>query len=91
MALEFGSDEHRAIEGIAALLDLMPRIPGESDDALAQRMAAWAMEQGPNIRWDAILYATYAMIDQLDQKLGFMRLSEVGLRALSDYNELGRA
>jgi hypothetical protein len=91
MALDFGSDEHRAIEGIAALLDLMPRIPGESDDALALRMAAWAMEQGPNIRQDAILHATYAMIDQLDRRLGFMRLSEVGLRALSDYNEPGRA
>ncbi len=91
MSLDFGSDEHRAIEGIAALLDLMPHIPGETNDALAWRMTSWALEQGPNVRREAILYATYAMIDQLDQKLGFMRLSEVGLRALSDYNEPGRA
>jgi hypothetical protein len=91
MALDFGSDEHRAIEGIAALLDLMPRFPGESDDDLAGRMAVWAMEQGPNVRYDAVLYATHAMIAKLDQRLGFMRLSEVGLRALSNYNESGRA
>lgn len=82
----FGPDEQRAIEAIAALLDLFPREPDEDDEMLAQRMASWGIQQGPHVRLKAILYATRAMVTMLPYGHHFGELSEVGMAALHEYN-----
>jgi len=83
----WGPDENRAIEAVAALLEIFPRIPGETDADLAQRMAQWAMQQGPNVRADAVHYAVSAMVAALPRKLMFMQLADIGMNALHEYNE----
>jgi hypothetical protein len=82
----FAPDEHRAIEAISALLDLFPREAEEDDEMLAQRMATWGIQQGPNVRWGAILYATRAMITRLPYRHHFGDLALVGMEALQRFN-----
>jgi hypothetical protein len=89
MTTTLGTDEHRAIEAIAALLDLFPREPGEEDDSLIYRMASWGIQQGPDVRWEAIIYSTRAMVNMLPYGHHFGELSVVGLAALERYNQLG--
>ncbi len=87
---DFGSDEHRALEGIAALLYLNPRDPKEDDESLSWRMADWALLQGPAVRWDAMLHAVRAMVKAQQERngLGFTQLSQAGVTALGEYNRL---
>lgn len=69
------------------MLEVFPRLPGEDDDALAQRMAEWGVHQGPNVRWEAVLYATQVMIASFRAEMHFAQLAEIGLHALYTYNE----
>lgn len=85
---DFGSDEQRAVEGIAALLDLYPREDGEDDEGLAWRMANWALLQGPSVRWDAMLHASRVMINAKQSGAHFSQLSEMGSDALYEYNRV---
>ncbi|MBN1428456.1 MAG: hypothetical protein JXB07_08725 [Anaerolineae bacterium] len=82
----FAPDEHRAIEAISALLDLFPRETDEDDETLAQRMATWGIQQGPDVRRGAIVYATRAMITGLRYPHHFGELTIVGMEALQRYN-----
>lgn len=84
----YGSDEHRAAEAIAALLDLNPFDFDEDAESLAQRMAAWGTLQGPNVRWEAMWYVTHAMIEAQAEGVKFPLLAEVGMDALHEYNWL---
>jgi hypothetical protein len=81
----FGSDEHRAIEGVAVLLELTPRLPDESDGMLLERMVFWAMQQGPSVRYDAMRQVIAPMILHRGHR-SFMELAQVGLDALQAYN-----
>ncbi len=83
----WGPDENRAIEAVAALLEIFPREPGETDDQLAHRMADWAIQQGPNVRREAVLEAIAAMIAAMPQGHLFNDLADIGLDALRQYNE----
>ena len=83
----WGPDENRAIEAVAALLEIFPRLPGETDEELAQRMSAWAIQQGPNVRGEAVYCAVRAMIAALPHGYMFVQLAELGLNALHEYNE----
>jgi hypothetical protein len=85
---DYGPDEHRAVEGIAALLDLNPPNPGEDDESVAWCMADWALLQGPAVRWDAMLYCARAMIDAQHEGMRYVQMAEVGLEALYEYNRL---
>jgi hypothetical protein len=84
----WGPDENRVVEAIAALLDLFPRYPGEDDAALSERMARWAIQQGSNVRWEAVVYASGEMIVARGSGLHFPELGDVGLRALHTFNEM---
>jgi hypothetical protein len=83
----WGPDENRTVEAIAAILEVFPRLPGEGDAALADRLAQWGILQGPNVRRDAVLHATQAMIAKLGPGVHFGRLAEIGMHALGKYNE----
>lgn len=82
----WGPDENRAIEAVAALLEIFPREPGETDQELAVRMGKWAVQQGPNVRWEAMIIAITAMIKHLPDGYMFSGLTEIGLNALYEYN-----
>jgi len=88
MTMTFGPDENRAVEAIAALLEIFPRLPGEDDDGLAFRMADWGLLQGPNIRWDALQYAARTMVSALSPGMHYVSLAEIGMRALNEYNQV---
>ena len=83
----FGPDEHRAVEGIAALIDLMGRRPGETDNDLARRMADWGMQQGPEVRWSAMAFVSMMMIKDMNQGVHYPQLAQKGLDALQEYNQ----
>jgi hypothetical protein len=83
----FGPDESRAVEGISALLDLMPRHPGEDDSALARRLADWGLEQGPEVRWAAIVFSALSMIKAQGRGIRYPQLASIGLDALEEYNQ----
>ncbi len=83
----WGPDENRVVEAVAALLEIFPRHDGETDQALAKRMAAWGIQQGPNVRWEAIIYAISCMILALPQRLMYTQLAEIGLDALYEFNQ----
>ena len=82
----WGPDENRAVEAVAALLEIFPREPGETDEELAVRMGNWALQQGPNVRWEAMIFAIAAMIQALPNGFMFAALSDIGLNALHEYN-----
>jgi hypothetical protein len=83
----FGPDEHRAVEGIAALIDLMGRLPGEGDGDLARRMADWGIQQGPEVRWSAMANCALVMVRSQAQGIHYPHLAQVGLDALHAYND----
>lgn len=83
----WGPDENRAVEAVAALLEIFPRMPGETDDELAIRMSNWAIQQGPNVRIEAVYFAVTRMIAAQPSGFMFMQLAEIGLNALHEYNE----
>ena len=83
----YGSDEERAVEGIAALLDLNPPDPGEEHDSVARRMADWGILQGPKVRWEAVWYVAHALLQARADGVRFPQLARVGMRALREYNQ----
>jgi len=86
---QYGSDEIRAVEGIAAEVDLTPRLPDENDNELARRMADWSVWQGPNVRWSAVYFAALEIVDASHTPgIGFTELTEVGIHALRRYNAI---
>lgn len=82
----WGPDENRAVEAIAALIEIFPRLPGEDDEAFANRLTRWGVLQGPNVRWDAVLNATQSMIASFTPGMHFALLAEIGLKALHEFN-----
>ena len=85
---DFGSDERRAVEGIAALLELNPRDPEIDDETFAWDMADWALLQGPTVRWDAMVQSARMMIAAQQEGKDFMVISEIGIAALQEYNRM---
>ena len=83
---QFGSDEKRAVEGIAAMLDLSPPDPGEDPEHVARRMADWGTLQGPDVSWEAMWSATHAMLQAQLNGAKFIQMAEVGRMTLREYN-----
>ncbi|NDJ51777.1 MAG: hypothetical protein GYB68_01680 [Chloroflexi bacterium] len=85
---DFGTDEKRAIEGIAALLDITPRMPGETVDQIAERMAEWGLQQGPEVDRNALIHATKAMLIAQDEGTsGYAGLTRAGVLALAEFHK----
>jgi hypothetical protein len=83
----WGPDENRTVEAIAALLEIFPRLNGEDDETLAQRLAQWGVLQGPSVRWEAVIYATRVMVAAHKPGVLFTSLAEIGLRSLHEFND----
>ena len=66
------------MEGISALLDLMPRHPGEDNSALARRLADWGLEQGPDVRWAAIVFSALSTIKAQGRGVRYPQLASIG-------------
>ena len=84
----YRTDKQRAIEGIAALLDLTPPDPDEDPEHVARRMASWGVLQGPGIQWEAMWFVTHAMLHAQVNGVRFPQLAEVGIAELKEYNRL---
>ena len=85
---DYRTDEQRAIEGIAALLDLTPPDLDEDPEHVARRMASWGVLQGPGVQWEAIWFVTHTMLQAQAVGVKFPQLAEVGIAKLKEYNRL---